>query len=219
MYAVFMKSLALLMALFATPEAFAQAIAVFGNPLLINCLRAFRLIARLALVLSLFLGSSLYFLDFYKFLMSYLSPLLDQTINVLSGPKNVSLPVLFLEKLLKVQFASILCGVFILYFQKFTRSRRLLNCICLVGCCIVLYFVLFDFVHIRNLALSISYQPVLHKLLGCQTGRLLLIMASISLLRFFANLPGLSVIYPIFVYALGVFSLALSASTNVFPVK
>ena len=220
LYAFFLRSLALLMALFTTPEAFARAIAVFGNPVIRNLFRGLRLIARMALVLSIFLGSSIYFLDFYKFLMSYLSPLLDRTINVLSGPQDISLPVLFLEKLIKVQFASLLCSVWIVYFRKsFSKRRLFLSCVCLIGCSLAVYFVLFDFMYLRSLALSLSYQPIVHKLLGCQTGRLLLVMGSVSLLKSFGNFPGISVLYTICVYMLGVFSLAISASPNVFPIK
>lgn len=220
LYALFLKSLAMFIALFATPAAFNRAVAVLGHPLLIDLLRALRFIARLALVLSLFLGSSLYFLDFYKFLMSYLSPILNRTINLLAGPHHISLSVLFLEKLFKVQVSSILCSVSILYFQslKAHRSKRLLNCVCLVGCCIALYVVLLDFTHLRKLALICSHHPIVNKLLGSQTGRLLLLMGSVSLLKYIGNFPGISVFYTVLVYALGVFSLVFSASANVLPI-
>ena len=56
LYAIFLRSLAVLMAFFAAPEAFARAIAVFGNPFIRHFLRTVRFLMRFALIIGLFFG-------------------------------------------------------------------------------------------------------------------------------------------------------------------
>lgn len=219
LYALFLKSLIILMALFGGPEAFGRALGILANPFLRNFIRIMRFFARFSLALGLLLGVSPQFLDLYQFLMYHLGPLFDRTIKILAGPGNISLPILFLEKLLKVQCASVLCSSAILYFQKSLRSKRFFDVVLVISFCLAVYLVLFDFVHIRNLALGLSHNQIVHKLLGCQTGRLLLMMGSTFLLNYFTKLPYISVVYLIFIYSLGVLSLAISASPNAFPIK
>lgn len=147
LYAIFLKSLAILMALFASPEAFARAIAVLGNPFLQNLFWAIRLMTRLALAIGLLLGGGVYFLDFYQVLMKFLWPLLNKTINVLAGPSNIALPVLFLEKLLRVLFASFFASGSVHFFKEFLQNRRdFWNLVLFMGFSAGLYFLCTDFV-------------------------------------------------------------------------
>lgn len=175
---------------------------------------------RLALALSLLLGGGGYFIDLYRFLMHYLGPVLDRTMLLLAGPGSIALPILFLEKLLKALLSCLFCGGLVLCFQNFCSKRKpkgpyLLIC---VGLGLSFYFLLSDFIYIRKIALYAAHKPFINKLITCQLGRLLLVLGSISLLRFFATLPGVAVFFSIFIYVLGVYSLAFSASANVFPV-
>ena len=148
-YSIFLRSLAILTALLATPEAFARAVEVLGHPLLRHLMRVLRLGIRLALAVALFLNGGVHFLDLYKLLMVYLRPILDQTVNVLAGPNNFPLSVLFVEKLIKVLFSSLISSYLAVCLKNTIKSKEkrflyFLVLICL-GC--LLYWILLDFVY------------------------------------------------------------------------
>lgn len=218
-YSMFLKALTIVTALFATPEAFLRAVEILGSPMLRGLMRLLRFGARIALAISLFLGSGVHFLNWYKYLMKFLGPLINKTIHFLSGPANISLTALFVEKLLKSMFLSVLFGYWCFCFKKSCCSQKKARYIFLMGIiCLAFYLVVRDFVWIRQFAFKTAENSLIQPLISCQTGRLLLLAGSILLIRSFTFLPGISIAFILLVNLLGVLSLAQVASSNAFPV-
>ena len=121
-YVIFTKVVALLTALLAGPEAFMIALRTFSNPGVRLILRSLRFLVRMAFLGSVLVGGSFYGLYWYKAILSVVAPLLDQMVNLLSGPANISLSILFLEKMGKTIICSYIGSRVVLGVQNFVSG-------------------------------------------------------------------------------------------------
>nr|YP_009518926.1 hypothetical protein [Boodleopsis pusilla]AYC64850.1 hypothetical protein [Boodleopsis pusilla] len=152
--------------------------------------------------------------------MSMLSPALNKTVHFLAGPSNTSPSVLFIEKIIKVSFGSFLWGYACLSIQRLPNSKNRIRLILMVGFCgLILYFVMTDFLYMRQVA-SLSLQvPQIHVLASCQLGRCSLLIGCTLFLQTFCSLPGTGLFFMVCIYVFGIWSLIFSASTNWLPLK
>ena len=174
---------------------------------------------------SLFVGGLPYLLNWYKLVISILNPIFEKTLCIFGGSGNVILPVLFMEKLFKVLFASFVCSVFLLGLQKAFQGDMFLNfsrrkiCFLLlsVGCAVSLCLLLLDGTYIRMLAVEVMKYPSISIIVNCQLGRFGLLIGSTLFMQNFTYLPFIHIFYIVFVYIFGVYYLAFSVTTNLFP--
>nr|AYC64353.1 hypothetical protein [Pseudochlorodesmis sp. HV01306a] len=217
-YTIFYKTLAIFIALFTSPETLVLALRTLGGPRVQTLLRIFSFLSRGAIAASLFLGGAPFLINWYQHLLNFISPVLDKTINILAGPHNVSLQILFIEKICKCFLASLCSGGVCVFINNFKVSKtKIQNCLFILGFSYGFYFILTDFIYIRQLATRIAAHNLVVPLLTCQLGRMSLVVGLLLLIRPFIVLPGTSAIFIILLYGLGVYSLAFSASPNLFP--
>ena len=162
---------------------------------------------------SLFLGGTPYLINWYTQLMSYISPVLDKTIQILAEPQTISLSVLFVEKILKILLASLISGGVCFYFSQFKSVKnqfknKLLYSLFIGSFSYSLYCVLTDFNYIRKLATTIAAHNLIYPLVASQLGRMTLVIGSMLFMKQFAYIPGTLNIFVILLYGLGVYSLA-----------
>lgn len=216
---MFLKSLALWMTFLLNGEAFIRALDVFAHPLFRNFLRLVRFVFRGTLMLWCVLGGFRHLMGLYQLILSSIEPYLNQTMLFLAGPGHISLPVLFMEKLVKVVLGTFLCGCVLLCIQRSRESKnKQLLIFTAAGLSLSVYFVLKDFVLIRKISLNLAEHSLIRPLLYCQLGRISLLIGCTYFMRYISWLPGTSVIYIVGVYAFGIWSLATSATSNLFPI-
>ena len=218
-YVICAKGIALLTALLAGPEAFLIALRTFSNPVVRRILRLVRFLARMTFVVSFFVGGTFYGLSLYKLVISVVEPLLDQMVNILSGPANVSLTILFLEKLVKTVMCSYVASCILVGFQKWASGKmkifRLFVIVCLgaLSC----YLILKDFTYLRPFCLFLGKQKMVSSLISCQLGRFAIVVGVTYGLK---QLKGFSILAPFYVavlYVFGIYSLVFSSTSNLFP--
>ena len=147
--------------------------------------------------------------------MSYISPVLDKTIQILAGPPNITVPILFLEKVIKCIVASLSFGGVCVFIRKLTISpkvlsakNKIINLLCLVGLGGSVYFVLTDFSFIRTFAGKLASHNLMAPLVVSQLGRMSLVIGSVLFIKLFSFLPGAQISFIFFLYGLGVYSVA-----------
>nr|AYC64303.1 hypothetical protein [Pseudochlorodesmis sp. HV01306a] len=226
-YALFLKTLISFIMLLASPEAFALTLQTLSGPRMRNFLRILRFLFRGAIVASLFLGGTPYLINWYQHLMNLIGPVLDKTIKIFAGPLNVSISVLFIEKVIKCIVASLGYGCVCVFIKNFKVSKNkilfkklfntLLQILLILGFSYSVYFVLTDYNYIRALATRVTAHNLVAPLVVSQLGRMSLVIGSLLFMRQFEFLPGAVLCFAVCLYGLGVYSLAFSASPNLFP--
>lgn len=219
-YGAFLKALALLMTFLISGEAFASAISVFSRPILRYFFRFARFGFRGFLLGWFLLGGSHHLMDLYRLLYSFIEPTINKTMSFLAGPPT-STSVLFLEKLLKVILGSSVCGGVVACLQNYRKTKDIdlknLYFLFAAGLSLSVYFILVDFTYIRQISLTVAEHSLIKPLISCQLGRVTLLIGSSYFIRAIIVLPGSAVFFIIFIYGLGVYSLAISATSNMFP--
>lgn len=148
--------------------------------------------------------------------MSYVQPLLEKMTALLIGPSNIALPILFLEKVLKLIFSTF--SFMALSLKKLHSSKRRVENIFLVALLgFSLYLTFTDFSFFRKLAIYLSKNSTIRILISCQVGRFFLLFGLTWFIRGFSFLPVTSIFYLMAIYLLGIYALAFTATSNVFP--
>ena len=214
-YSIFVKCFAGFLSFLVSPEALASALRILGGPRVRNILRILSFLFRGAILGSLFLGGTPYLINWYQYLMRYLGPVLAKTINILAGPQNIPLSVLFIEKVIKCMLASLCFGGVCVFIRKLKNSPKVpsaknkpIHLLCLVGLVCSVYFVLTDFIYIRKFAGMVAKHNLIAPLVVSPFGRMSLVIGSLLFMRPFSFLPGVPVMFIVLLYGLGVYNLA-----------
>lgn len=69
----------------------------------------------------------------------------------------------------------------------------------------------------RYFTQQLASSSLIETLMNCQIGRVTLLIGCTLFVRCFQNLPGIAVFYIVWIYGTGTYSLAFSASSNLFP--
>lgn len=218
-----LRVLAIFMTLLTSPEAFALALRTFTSPWVRYLFRYFCLVFRFILLSSLFVGGLPFLLDWYKLVISFLSPIFESSLQVLGGSKKVALPILFIERLLKVIFTTIFCSILSISLKNiFISKRKLIKFSFLlgsVGVGVCVYLLVIDCTYIRLLSEKLIQNASINLVVGCQLGRFGLLIGSTFFLQNLSYLPHRHIFYIVFVYLFNVYYLSFSATSNLFPLK
>lgn len=80
-----------------------------------------------------------------------------------------------------------------------------------------MYFIFTDFIYLRSLVSNVAAHKLVASLVESQLGRMSLVIGSTLFMRQFEFFPGATLCFAMSLYALGVESLAFSASASLFP--